>query len=67
MLESDVRDAIMGARASVVFRSHATAEVLGRADHRNPHYYYGTGRCTPQARVLEHASGQGRQAQLEVA
>ena len=46
--ESDVRDAIMGARASVVFRSHATAEVLGRADHRNPHYYYGTGRCTPK-------------------
>jgi hypothetical protein len=46
--ESDVRDAIMGARASVVFRSHATAEVLGRADDRNPHYYYGTGRCTPK-------------------
>jgi hypothetical protein len=46
--ESDVRDAIMGARASVVFRSHATAEVLGRADQRNPHYYYGTGRCTPK-------------------
>src|SRR5215211_261278 len=46
--ESDVRDAIMGARASVVFRSHATAEVLGRADPRNPHYYYGTGRCTPK-------------------
>jgi hypothetical protein len=46
--ESDVRDAIMGARAGVVFRSHATAEVLGRADHRNPHYYYGTGRCTPK-------------------
>jgi hypothetical protein len=46
--ESDVRDAIMGARAGVVFRSHATAEVLGRADHRNPHYYYGSGRCTPK-------------------
>jgi hypothetical protein len=46
--ESDVRDAIMGGRAGVVLRSHATAEVLGRADHRNPHYYYGTGRCTPK-------------------
>jgi hypothetical protein len=46
--ESEVRDAIMGGRASVVFRSHATAEVLGRADHRNPHYYYGSGRCTPK-------------------
>jgi hypothetical protein len=22
--------------------------VLGRADQRNPHYYYGTGRCTPK-------------------
>jgi hypothetical protein len=46
--ESEVRDAIMGGRASVVFRSHATAEVLGRTDDRNPHYYYGTGRCTPK-------------------
>jgi len=46
--ESDVRDAIMGAGASVVFRSHATAEVLGRSDDRNPHYYYGTGKVTPK-------------------
>ena len=46
--ESDVRDAIMGGGASVVFRSHATAEVLGRSDHRNPHYYYGTGKVTPK-------------------
>ena len=34
--------------ASVVFRSHATAEVLGRSDDRNPHYYYGTGKVTPK-------------------
>jgi len=46
--ESDVRDAIMGAGASVVFRSHATAEVLGRNDDRNPHFYYGTGKVTPK-------------------
>lgn len=46
--ESDIRDAIMGANAGVVMRSHATAEVLGRNDHRNPHYYYGTGRVTPK-------------------
>ena len=46
--ESDIRDAIMGGRAAVVLRSHATAEVLGRADDRNPRYYYGTGRVTPK-------------------
>jgi hypothetical protein len=46
--ESDIRDAIMGGGASVVFRSHATAEVLSRADDRNPHYYYGTGKVTPK-------------------
>jgi hypothetical protein len=46
--ESDIRDAIMGASAGVVLRSHATAEVLGRNDHRNPRYYYGTGRVTPK-------------------
>ena len=46
--ESDIRDAIMGGGASVVFRSHATAEVLGRSDDRNPHYYYGTGKVTPK-------------------
>jgi hypothetical protein len=31
-----------------VLRSHATAEVLGRNDDRNPRYYYGTGRATPK-------------------
>jgi hypothetical protein len=46
--ESDIRDAIFGAGAAVVMRSHATAEVLGRNDDRNPHYYYGTGRVTPK-------------------
>jgi hypothetical protein len=46
--DSDIRDAIMGASAGVVMRSHATAEVLGRNDHRNPRYYYGTGRVTPK-------------------
>ena len=46
--ESDIRDAVMGARAGVVLRSHATAEVLGRNDDRNPRYYYGTGRATPK-------------------
>ena len=46
--ESDIRDAIMGASAGVVMRSHATAEVLGRSDDRNPHYYYGTGKVTPK-------------------
>jgi hypothetical protein len=46
--ESQVRDAIMGAAGSVVFRSHATAEVLGRNDDRNPRFYYGTGRVTPK-------------------
>jgi hypothetical protein len=46
--ESDIRHAIMGGSASVVFRSHATAEVLGRNDDRNPHYYYGTGKVTPK-------------------
>ena len=29
-------------------RSHATAEVLGRNDDRNPRYYYGTGKVTPK-------------------
>jgi hypothetical protein len=46
--ESDIRDAIMGGRAAVVFRSHATAEVLGRSDDRNPRYYHGTGKVTPK-------------------
>ena len=46
--ESDIRDAIMGGSAGVVMRSHATAEVLGRNDDRNPHYYYGTGKVTPK-------------------
>ena len=60
--ESDVRDAIMGARAGVVFRSHATAEVLGRADHRNPHYYYGTGRCTPKREFWSTPQGKSIKA-----
>jgi hypothetical protein len=46
--ESDILDAIMGGAAGVVMRSHATAEVLGRSDHRNPRYYHGTGRVTPK-------------------
>jgi hypothetical protein len=46
--ESDVRDAIFGANAAVVLRSHATAEVLGRNDDRNPRFYYGTGKVTPK-------------------
>jgi hypothetical protein len=46
--ESDIRNAIMGGRAAVVFRSHATAEVLGRNDDRNPRYYHGTGKVTPK-------------------
>jgi hypothetical protein len=46
--ESDVRDAIMGASGSVVFRSHATAEVLGRNNDLNPRFYYGTGKVTPK-------------------
>ncbi len=46
--ESDVRDAIFGASAAVVLRSHATAEVLGRNDDRNPRFYYGTGKVTPK-------------------
>jgi hypothetical protein len=46
--ESDVRDAIFGASAAVVMRSHATAEVLGRNDDRNPRFYYGTGKVTPK-------------------
>ena len=46
--ESDVRDAIFGASAAVVLRSHATAEVLGRNDDRNPRFYYGTSRVTPK-------------------
>jgi hypothetical protein len=46
--ESDIRDAIMGGSAGVVMRSHATAEVLGRNDHRNPRFYYGTSKVTPK-------------------
>jgi hypothetical protein len=46
--ESDIRDAIMGGNAGVVMRSHATAEVLGRSDPRNPRYYYGTSKVTPK-------------------
>jgi hypothetical protein len=38
----------MGASAGVVMRSHATAEVLGRNDDRNPRYYYGTSKVTPK-------------------
>ena len=46
--ESDIRDAIMGGSAGVVMRSHATAEVLGRNDDRNPRCYYGTSKVTPK-------------------
>jgi len=60
--ESDIADAIMGARAAVVFRSHATAEVLGRSDDRNPRYYYGTGRCTPKREFWSTPQGKSIKA-----
>jgi len=46
--DQEIRDALLGATAGVVTRAHATAEVLGRSDHRNPRYYYGTSRVTPR-------------------
>ena len=38
--DSDILDALMGASSPSFLRSHVTAEVLGRADDRNPRYYY---------------------------
>jgi hypothetical protein len=38
--DSDIRDALMGAAAPSFLRSHVTAEVLSRADDRNPRFYY---------------------------
>ena len=60
--EPDVRDALLGASAAVVMRAHATAEVLGRSNDANPHYYYGNGPGHAAQRVLEHAEGQGGRA-----
>jgi len=45
--DQDVRDALLGATAGVQSRSHATAEVLGQSDPRNPRYFYNTSRVTP--------------------
>ena len=55
--EQDIRDALLGATAGVVLRSHATAEVLGRSDDRNPHYYYNAGRVTPRREFWETPEG----------
>ena len=55
--ESDIRDAVMGASAGVVMRSHATAEVLGRSDHRNPRFYYGTSKVTPKREFWDTREG----------
>jgi hypothetical protein len=44
--DSDIRDALLGASSPSFLRSHATAEVLGRDDDRNPRYYYRTPRMT---------------------
>jgi hypothetical protein len=46
--DQDIKDALLGGGAAVVMRSHATAEVLGRSDDRNPRYYYNAGRVTPR-------------------
>jgi hypothetical protein len=55
--EPDIRDALLGATAAVVLRSHATAEVFGRAGELNPHYYYGTGAVTPRREFWETPQG----------
>jgi hypothetical protein len=55
--EQDIKDALLGATAGVVLRSHATAEVLGRSDDRNPHYYYNAGRVTPRREFWETPEG----------
>ena len=56
----------MGAGASVVFRLHATAEVLGRSDDRNPHYYYGTGKLTPKRAFWTTTEGKTAKRNLSV-
>jgi hypothetical protein len=55
--EPDIRDALLGASAGVVLRSHATAEVLGRNNDLNPHYYHGTGAVTPRREFWETPQG----------
>jgi hypothetical protein len=55
--EQDIRDALFGGGAGVVFRSHATAEVLGRSDDRNPRYYYNAGKVTPKRDFWETREG----------
>jgi hypothetical protein len=55
--EQDIRDALFGATAAVVMRSHVTAEVLGRDDPRNPRLYYNAGRATPKREFWETREG----------
>jgi hypothetical protein len=55
--EPDIRDALLGATAGVVLRAHATAEVLGRNNDLNPHYYYGTGAVTPRREFWDTPQG----------
>ena len=55
--DSDIRDALMGASSPAFLRAHATAEVLGRADDRNPRYYYGAGRMTLKRDLLATREG----------
>ena len=55
--EPDVRDALLGGSAAVVMRAHATAEVLGRSNDANPHYYYGTDRVTPRSEFWSTPKG----------
>jgi hypothetical protein len=44
--DSDIKDALMGGSSPWFLRSHVTAEVLGRDDDRNPHFYYGAAAMT---------------------
>lgn len=55
--EPDIRDALLGGAAGVVLRAHATAEVFGRANDLNPHYYYGTGAVTPRREFWDTPQG----------
>jgi hypothetical protein len=55
--DGDIRDALLGRGAAVVTRSHATAEVFGRDDDRNPRYYYAAGRVTPKREFWETREG----------
>jgi hypothetical protein len=55
--DSDIRDALLGGSSPPFLRSHATAEVLGRDDDRNPRYYYGTGSVSLKKDFLATAEG----------